>query len=446
MEEIIKILTTDNEMIYNVIAYPLGLLEMFCLLVITKYIYKLKIDKPTAIKFILISTVIGITIRVFVPMPYNFIVNFICITAIIMLILKQSLFKAIIPFCIFLLSTALAEFIVTIFLSKILGLNLEIACNTPIIQFLCSIVIFLIIFVILNIVVTLKTNLNIPDSIDKKEKLKITINVLIAIIIVYPNLIFLILKDMQIPTYYIIYNLLCALILFCITTYNTHRFNKLEMTTRELETANLYNNTLSQLVDMNRGFKHDIGNMIQAIGGYVELNDLSGLKNYYQTGLLPEIEKANNLSLLNPDTINNPPIFGLLLAKHNYANNLNVTLKITSFFDYSSINMNIFDFVKIFGILLDNAIEASSMCEEKLVDVYISIDFYNRKQIFKISNTYNNKDVDLEKIFEKDYSTKENKSGFGLWEVNQIINKTTNVKISTYKDNKLLTQKLEIHF
>jgi two-component system sensor histidine kinase AgrC len=89
--------------------------------------------------------------------------------------------------------------------------------------------------------------------------------------------------------------------------------------------------------------------------------------------------------------------------------------------------MNTFDFVKVFGVLFDNAIEAASLCDEKLVDIHVNIDFYNRKQVFTIKNTYIDKNIDTEKIFEKDFSTKEKKSGFGLWEVKQLLKKHKNV-------------------
>ena len=446
MEKIIELLTTENELMYNIVAYPLGFLEFFVLLLIIKKIYNINSSQTKDFIFISICAIIGCTIRLLFPMPYNFIINFILITIVIAYILNLSIFKSFISHCIFLLSTALAELLISIFISQILNLNLETACNIPLIQILCRLSIFIIILALLNIITLFKTNINLSDNINSKEKFQLILNILIAIIIVYPNVIFLIMKDMQIPTYYIVYNLLCALALFFITTYNTHRFNKLEITKRELETANLYNKTLSQLVDMNRGFKHDINNVVQAIGGYIELNDIDGLKTYYETGLLPEINKVNNLSLLSPDTINSPPVFGLLLSKYNLASNQNIIFNITSFFDYSTINMNIFDFVKILGILLDNAIEASSESKEKIVELYITIDFYSRKQIFKINNSYLNKDIDLNRIFTKDYSTKKDKSGFGLWEVKQIINKTNNLSIYTSKTDLFVTQKLEIKF
>lgn len=446
MEEIIKMLTTENELIYNIIAYPLAVLEFTVLFLVIKSIYKIDSNRKNNIIFVLICAIIGTTVRIILPMPFNFICNFVLITIVIMSVLKLSWFKAIIPFGIFLISTAVSELIITIFLSKGLSLNLEAACNTPIFQVCCSIAIYCLALALVKIISYFKTNLNLSDAITIKEKSKFIINVLVAIIIVYPNVIFLISVDMQIPTYYIIYNLVCALFLFFLTTYNTHKFNKYEITKRELETANLYNNTLSQLVDSNRSFKHDMDNIFQSIRGYIELNDIEGLKQYFDNGILPEVQKAYNLSLLNPNIINSPPLFGLLVAKYNYAQTKKVEMKMSSFLDYSSINMNVYDCSKVLGILLDNAIEASSISDEKEVELYISIDFYNRKQNIQISNTYSNKDIDLDKIFEKDYSTKEKKSGFGLWEVKQIIKKTPNVKLLTSKTDKLVIQKLEIKF
>ena len=98
------------------------------------------------------------------------------------------------------------------------------------------------------------------------------------------------------------------------------------------------------------------------------------------------------------------------------------------------------------GILIDNAIEAASLCDEKLVDIYVNIDFYNKKQVFTIKNTYIDKNIDTEKIFEKNFSTKEKKSGFGLWEVKEILKRYQNATLETTKDDHLFCQKLEIYF
>ena len=62
-----------------------------------------------------------------------------------------------------------------------------------------------------------------------------------------------------------------------------------------------------------------------------------------------------------------------------------------------------------------------------------------------IENTYANKDIDTEKIFEKKYSTKEGNSGLGLWEVRQILKKNNNLNLFTTKNDRFFRQQLEMY-
>jgi len=107
--------------------------------------------------------------------------------------------------------------------------------------------------------------------------------------------------------------------------------------------------------------------------------------------------------------------------------------------------MKIYEFTRILGILLDNAIEATSECKDKIINVYIRNDFNIKRQLLIIENTYNNKNVDIERIFEKGYSTKDKNTGLGLWEVRQILKKNSNLNLFTSNDNKLFKQQLEIY-
>ena len=50
----------------------------------------------------------------------------------------------------------------------------------------------------------------------------------------------------------------------------------------------------------------------------------------------------------------------------------------------------------------------------------------NQTQIISIENSYTNKDVDTNKIFEKGITEKANHTGMGLWEVNQILKRHKN--------------------
>ncbi len=446
MEQIIKFFTTENVLLGNILTFPLAAIELCVNYIFIKTIYNLAYDRKLKIIFIIIGSIFSSIIKLTLPMPYSTFLNTFIFIILQMKILNVSLFKALIAQCAINITYLIFEFIVTFFLTKVLYLGYDGGINLAILRIPLSLFIYFGLFIITKFISYFKVNLNSSDQMSKKQKFRILINTILISIILWPNFIFLQFINMDIPIYYIAYNFISAILFFFLGTYNTHENNKQYVTSRELETAKLYNNTLTKLVDANRGFKHDMNNIIQAIGGYIELKDYDGLKEYYDTGLLPEIEKVNNLSLLNPETINSAPIFGLFLGKFNYADSKNVKVNLKSFFDYSTINMNVFDFVKIFGILFDNAIEAASLCEEKIVDIYVSIDFYNRKQVFDIKNTYIDKNIDTEKIFEKDFSTKEKKSGFGLWEVKEILKRYQNTKLHTTKTDKLFCQKLEIFF
>lgn len=82
----------------------------------------------------------------------------------------------------------------------------------------------------------------------------------------------------------------------------------------------------------------------------------------------------------------------------------------TFLLDFNTLNMKIYEFARILGILLDNAIEASRDCDEKIINLTFRNDTKNNRQIIIVENTYKNKDVNIDEIFEKGVSGKENHS------------------------------------
>lgn len=67
-------------------------------------------------------------------------------------------------------------------------------------------------------------------------------------------------------------------------------------------------------------------------------------------------------------------------------------------------------FLEFYGVLLDNAIEASSLSEEKKVifEILPVPTFDNLKPAVNITieNSYSNKDIDLDRISEKGFTSK----------------------------------------
>ena len=224
----------------------------------------------------------------------------------------------------------------------------------------------------------------------------------------------------------------------------TKAFN-LVLTTQKLQSAEEYNNTLHILHDNVRCFKHDFDNIVTTIGGYIRTNDMEGLQQYYLQ-LEDDCQRVNSLYILNPDIINNDGIYNLLTKKYYEADSKDIKVNITFLLDLSKLNMKIYEFARILGILLDNAIEASSECDEKIINLVFREDAKNSRQLIILENTYKNKAIDTEKIFEKGITEKENHTGLGLWEVRKIVKKTRNTNLYTTKDNKFFKQQLEIYY
>ena len=112
----------------------------------------------------------------------------------------------------------------------------------------------------------------------------------------------------------------------------------LQKTKDDLEQEKQYNKTLQILHDNIRAFKHDFANIISGIGGYVETNDMEGLKKYYKQ-LLQDCNQVSNLGSLNPDSINSPAVYSVLANKYYKADNLGIKISLETFIDFNNLYM-----------------------------------------------------------------------------------------------------------
>lgn len=191
----------------------------------------------------------------------------------------------------------------------------------------------------------------------------------------------------------------------------------------ELENTKLHNQALSTINENIRGFKHDMGNMVQSINGYLAVGNIEGVKDYCKN-LLHGFNDINLLSILSPKIINDPAIYGIVVSKMLYARENNLTLSLDIGLDVSQINFPSFELSRIIGILLDNAIEASLESNDKKLKLEMYHDENRKYDVIIIGNSVKDANsLNIIKMFEKNYSTKENPSGFGLYEVLKFFKK-----------------------
>lgn len=243
---------------------------------------------------------------------------------------------------------------------------------------------------------------------------------------------------------YVFYNIISTISIFLISIYGIFSRREAIINKIKIDILEEKNKNLSEVNDYTRCFKHDFNNIIQAIDGYIMVNDMTALQKYF-SGLLKECNCMNSIDLLNNKGTENPAIYGVLLNKYKRAEENNINMNIDIMVSLDKFKEKSYVLSRMIGILLDNAIEATSECEEKIVNVQFVKEEGKNRNLIIIENTYNNKNVDTNKIFEKNFTTKEGNSGLGLWKIRDILSKDMDLDLYTTKDGVMFKQQLEIY-
>ena len=439
-------LSTPNECLINIILIPSTVVEAIFTLLIFTTILNLKASTIQKIIYVISCSIISFINTYFIPSPINIFVNYISIFIIIYLIFKISFFQgllaSIIPTIIFaLVSSLIMNPYFTLF-----NISYNESATIPIYRIIYLLIMYAVVLIILLLLKFKKVKIKIFDfNIDTKSKNVLFLNLIIGFITLIIQAVVTLYYVDILPIFITFLSFLSLLAYFGVSIYSLTRVIKLAFTTQKLQNAEEYNKTLTILHDNVRGFKHDFDNIVTTIGGYVQTNDMEGLKKYY-VQLEDDCQKVNNLYVLNPKLINDPGIYSLLTTKYHEAEEKGIKIDMSLLLDLSKLNMKIYEFTRILGILLDNAIEASSECNEKLINIIFRDDARNHRQLVVVENTYNDKTIDTEKIFDKGFSGKENHTGLGLWEVRKIISKNKNLNLHTTKNEKYFSQQIEIYY
>lgn len=441
-------MTTPNDIALSIVGFLSCFSEAIVNMLLFTTVLNITTTRKSRISYVISISLIAILTRLFVPDPYGTFINMIVIIFLIKFILKSSFLKALLAeFMVIVLSTILELFLQKLCL-EVFHISYESIMYVPIYRLILALIIYVSIYCLYRVIKYFELYINL-DNMTKRNKVLFIVNSILGIISIGTQIYLMAFYSNNMPIYITAISILSLLTYFVISFYSLLSTDKLDTTTRDLEEAQLYNKTLTILHDSIRGFKHDFHNIVQSIGGYADRGDLEGLRVYYRQ-LLQDCGRTNNLTALNPEVINNPAIYNVMATKYHKADEIGVQINLGIFIDLNDIekHMKIYEFTRILGILLDNAIEAASECENKVVHVSFRKDQNRRRLLVVIDNTYKNKDINVDKIYEKDFSTKSKttNSGLGLWEVRQILKKNNNLNLYTTKSEEFFSQQFEIYY
>lgn len=439
-------LVVENEIITKIVTAPTVIIEVWLLFLLSTSIFKLNFTSKAKFCYITLMSINSLLTEFVIPSPYNIFINYIFMVIIIKHTFNLNLAKSIL---VFIATIAIFGLIGSLILKPfllILKITYEQVESTILYRLLYLSAHYIITYLVSLILCKKSKKFTFKHYFNNISNKKIiVINVLLGVFILCVHQIIIAFYTDVLPIQISILSFISLVTYFFISFYSLTKTMKLHQTTLELKNAESYNKTLSILYDNVKAFKHDFDNMIFTIGGFINTNDMDGLKTYYES-LEKECQHINNIALLNPTLINNPGIYNLLTAKYQKAKDVNVDIELDFFFDLNKLHMPIYDFSRMFGIFLDNAIESACLSNEKIIKVMFRDSSNSKVQIIQIENSYTNKSINTKSIFEKGITEKENHLGMGLWEVNQILKRNNNVNLITENNDLYFKQRLEIYY
>gem|GEM_PF-59864 len=178
---------------------------------------------------------------------------------------------------------------------------------------------------------------------------------------------------------------------------------------------------IQSLYSIVRGFRHDLGNLVISMSLAIEEENIPEIRRIHREVLEKSYKKINaeELSGFNLVNIRDSALRSILIRGWLDARDAGVEMTFETSEPIEQLPVDLLDIVRIVGILVTNALEASKEAEEK--KVHIAIFSISKIVYLVIHNTTNEITFDIRKIYEEGYSTKGENRGLGLNNVRKIL-------------------------
>lgn len=430
---------------YNLspVTFLLRMIEVFSQMTLVLVISNAKVKLKNFLFVSLMLSVLFEVIKISLPQYLTAtIASIISILALIFL-LKIDTKKAIFSYLITIITVAIVDCLIALATLNIGNFsNLNEVAQSENLMLLGNSLVSAVVFFIAIIINFVNQNKHENTVSDLKSSINIA-TLIITFFLLIPNIIMIIYyhTNKKLPITIILVNILAIIATFFISIFNTQRGIKFIQNEEELITEKTYNKALQDLVDSLKTFKHDYNNTIQTMHGYIFMKDMDGLTEYFED-VMKEAKTITALDKLNSELFNDPSLFSLITAKFEYAKKNNVTMTFDMHEKFNNLDIKSYDFSRILGILLDNAVEAATISENKFVKIYTVKE--NEKVTIEISNSFSPTELNVEDMDKKGTSSKGENRGLGLYKVKDILSKYPQIIHEVTASNNVFLQKLVI--
>ena len=205
-------------------------------------------------------------------------------------------------------------------------------------------------------------------------------------------------------------------------------------------------NEYEKMLDYQRVNNHENKNQLLVIKSMIEKNKDNVIE--YIDEIIKEKREDNEIIYNKAKRIPSGGLQGLiyqkmlLMQEKNIEVNLDINSQVRKIdFGNLSSKMN-YDICRIAGIIIDNAIEETLKFNKKEREIIISM-YVDDMFIIEVSNRIKD-DVDLSKIYEKGYTSKEKGHGYGLSLLKKIVEENEKIENEVKIINNIFTQIIKI--
>lgn len=212
---------------------------------------------------------------------------------------------------------------------------------------------------------------------------------------------------------------------------------KLELKEKEkrIEELTLYTETIEELVEKYKEFRHDYKNILLG----------SGIEKLNENNLIGKLDKeviGDNRynAFLNLKDIKYIPLKSIISYYIMLSIKKNVEVSVITIGKIKESFIDEIEFSRVMGIILENSLEEASQSNLRKIEIYAeaAVDKLN----ITVGNTFRNEGINLDEIFKKGYSTKGENRGLGLYILKSIVDKNHNMTLNTFVNEGMFIQDL----
>ena len=233
---------------------------------------------------------------------------------------------------------------------------------------------------------------------------------------------------------FILLQIFFIVILFLKTDQTQKLAYRRELTKDQLRNLKLYSNQLEKDQLHLRKFESNYKDIFTSLHTMADDSDYQAINDSLRKLEIYSNSYFDNLSMqLFKDlgNVQNPYLKSLLISKLTLINQEKINCQFECRDVVNQVSIDIFDLVRLLGISIDNAIEATKNQTNGTIQIAI---VQNGQLTFLINNTATKK-VDLKTMMQSGYTTKKNHSGFGMVNIQEIQKKYPNLFIQYHQTN-----------